>query len=111
MGVGRSTIKVEGVAALYLQNSTVNHYFDCNKTGSNHLIWEREGGPLMFPVESIVNINGIRMNMTGIDYPDTGIYTCRDTEGGASVSVNITGGRSVYLFACLSVCLLDFIHT
>ena len=85
------------MATLNLGSEVVYHYFDCNTTGSNRLTWVRgEGGPLRFSVAYLTSINGVRMNMTGFDYPDIGTYTCRDTGSGESVSINMTGGKSVY---------------
>ena len=107
-GINIVVYDVEGVAVLNLSDTTINHYFDCVDSigSSDNLVWLRGGENVRFPLDPRPD-NILRMNMSpengmGVGSSDIGVYTCNNTQRGESVSINITGGRSVCSY--LSVC-------
>lgn len=91
-------LPIEGVVALDLAETVTNHFFDCvtSEGGPSDLVWEKENGSNRFPSQ-IFN-NQLRLNLAPddniprADYLDLGVYTCRSTVTGETVSLNVTGG-------------------
>ena len=106
-GSGVELRHVEGVATLGLGGAgVVFHFFDCNSTtGSNdvnNLMWEKDNGPLRFEVTTFHTSKRLDFSKPtdggALDYPDAGVYTCRDVVTMESISLNISGGEwSSYL--------------
>ena len=85
--------------------SEYRYFFDCatKESTPNDLVWEKNEGTLRFPVttENYTN-EGVpfstrRMDLapnngTAAGFSDVGVYTCRDTVTGETLSINITGG-------------------
>ncbi len=93
------TREVIAIAALDLNRSSLNQYFDCESTnGLQNLVWEKQVGPLRFP--SSIEFDVLRLdlspqNSSAVGYADLDVYSCRDTETGDRKSINFTEG--IYL--------------
>ena len=91
---GATVSPVQGIVALGLGGlgSTTRQYLDCN--GINNAIanlqWSSDNGG---SITTAARSNALRLDLSSADEQDEGIYTCRDTVTGDSVSINVTGGE------------------
>ena len=85
---------VQGVVALGLGGlgSTTRQYLDCNgtKNAIENLQWSKDNGG---SIATATRSNALRLDLSMADDQDEGIYTCRDSMTGDTVSINVTGGE------------------
>ena len=85
---------VQGVVALGLRGlgSTTRQYLDCNGTNNalRNLQWSNDNGG---SITTASRINALRLDLSMADDQDEGIYTCRDSVTGDTVSINVTAGE------------------
>ena len=85
--------------------SEYSYFFDCatKESTPSDLVWEKNEGTQRFPVTtenythegvpfSTHRMNFAPNNAPAAGYSDVGVYTCRDTVTGETLSINITGG-------------------
>ncbi len=104
--VVETVVSVEGVGALNLSNTRIDHYFECGTTTGNvaNLVWEKLDGSMRF--STIIRNNKLRLDLTpnvqfSVSAIDLGVYSCRDSLTRESVSINIVEG------ICLSKLFTD----
>ena len=108
-GLGNASIfPVEGVVALDLNNSNVDHFIDCiSDIRPSNLMWEKENttDPLMFRTRNTDN-GSLRLQLSDaravVGEADLGTYICRDRVTGDSASITLTGGLSTCTKGTLS---------
>ena len=85
---------VQGVLALGLGGlgSTTRQYLDCNGTNNaiGNLQWSKDNGG---SITTASRSNALRLDLSKANDQDEGIYICRDTVTGDTVSINVTGGE------------------
>ena len=94
--VGATVSRVQGVVALGLGGgggTSTRQYLDCNGTNNaiGNLQWIKDNGALR--LTTAARSNALRLDFSSAEEQDEGIYTCRDTVTGDSVSINVTGGE------------------
>ena len=86
---------VQGVVALCLGDgrTLIRKYLDCNGTSNaiGNLQWIKDNGTIR--LTTAARSNGLRLDITIVDEQDEGIYTCRDSVTGDTVSINVTRGE------------------
>ena len=92
---GAIVSRVQGVIALGLGRggTSTRQYLDCNGTNNaiGNLRWSKDCGTISLTIAA--RSNALRLDFYSVNEHDKGIYTCRDTVTGDSVSINVTGGE------------------
>ena len=90
---GATVSPVQGLVALGLNGTLTKQYLDCNGTNNaiENLQWNKENGEIRLTVSA--RSNAQRLDLSSANKQDEGIYTCRDTVTGDSMSINVTGGE------------------
>ena len=92
---GVTVSPVQELVALGLTgNSTLTkQYLDCNGTNNaiENLQWNKENGAIRLTITA--RSNARRLDLSSANDEDEGIYTCRDTVTGNSMSINVTKGE------------------
>ena len=91
---GATVSRVQGVVALGLGGGGIptRQYLDCNGTNNaiENLQWSKDNGG---SIATASRSNALRLDLTSADEQDEGIYTCRNSVTGDTVSINVTGGE------------------
>ena len=91
---GATVSRVQGVVALGLGGlgTPTRQYLDCNGTNNaiENLQWSKDNGG---SITTASRNHALRLDLSMANDQDEGIYTCRDTVTGDTVSINVTGGE------------------